>query len=555
MRASIGEWTFRFSPESWSPPAGSTRPPCYVLVKFSNRRSIAQLVDDPAAWTWPEAASRDGAAAAARDVTRQITAARQAAKAGDSNYDNFVRIVDDPDWAGVLVLSAELSLTGPADDIAVLRAGMDPGRFVAHHLGFATTQIRFEGGQPRFSPTPLFGLIDYRSAEDPYFAAEADYAFRVSQLTVRIDKSAIVSRQCEAELAINRLFGSTCAVRPANRGANILLVGSYQEQRSLRGTGSGRFVFANRDRYLIELPEGGALESVELGSVQLVAAGAQASFHMSGRLRFFQAGAFDPFCWGPYYTIAVEPELRDGGLQFSNLMLDMRSSDAGKPVFSLRDQALTLDAASSAARPDSLVSRFPVRLQRLVTVPQAAAGETAATPATLGYVNVGAPIKQGKLDVPWYGLVYRIELGSLGALASSPPLAMDILAAWSPADSNDVPPIYLGTKLPGADSRLGSALPLQGLLTLGFKSIEFLVHDPGDAVNTYTLCLRNFAVRLLGLSFPPGRNNIYLFGNPNQSGDQAVGWYAAYGAEDPPSDRLENLPLLGRGAREVNDAG
>lgn len=556
FRVTIGEWTFRFSPDCWAPPPGSGRPACYLLVKYANGRSIAQLASDPAVWTWPEAASPGGATTAARDIARQIAAARSAAEGGDRNFEDFVRIVDDPDWAGVLILSAELSLTGPANDVAVLRAGLDAGRFVAHHLGFATSQVRFENGQPRFSATPLFGLIDYRSAEDLYFAADTDYAFRVSQLTVRIEKSAIVSRFCTAELTLNRLFGSRCVVKPADRGANILLVGSYQEQRSATGAGGGRFVFANRDRYLIELPEGGALESVELDSVQLVASGAQASFQMRGRLRFYWSGAFDPFCFGPYYTIATEPELRDGSLRFANLALDMRTSDAGKPVFTLRDEALTLDLANSVARPDSLVSRFPVRLQRLITAPApATVNAPSATPATLGYVNISAPIDQGKLDTPWYGLVYRIDLGSLGALANSAPLAMDILAAWSPADSDAVPPIYLGIKLPGADSRLAAALPLQGLLTLGFKSVEFLVHDPGDAVNNYTLCLRNFAVRLLGLSFPPGRNNIYLFGNPDQTGEQAIGWYAAYAADDVPEDRLENLPLLGRQAQGDIDAG
>ncbi|MFL9841854.1 hypothetical protein ABS767_12840 [Sphingomonas sp. ST-64] len=552
----IGEWTFRFSPECWAPPEGSGRAPCYLVVKYAKGLSIAQLASDPAGWTWPEVASPTGAATAARDIARQIADARRAVDRGDLNYADFVRIVDDPDWSGVLVLSAELSLTGPADDMAALRAGLDDGRFAAHHLGFAASQIRFEGGQPRFSSTPLFGLIDYRGAEDLYFAADTDYAFRVSQLTVRIENSAIVSRFCAAELTLNRLFGSNCVVRAADRGANILLVGSFQEQRSATGVAGGRFVFANRDRYLIELPQGGAIESVELDSVQLVASGAQASFQMAGRLRFYWPGAFDPFCFGPYYTIAEVPELRDGSLRFANLALDMRASDAGKPIFSLRDEALTLDLPGSVAREDSLVSRFPVRLQRLITSPPPATTDAAsATPASLGYVNISAPIDQQQLDSQWYGLVYRIELGSLGALANSAPLAMDILVAWSPAERDVIPPVYLGIKLPGADSRLGAALPLQGLMTLGFKSIEFLVHDPGNAVNNYTLCLRNFAVRLLGLSFPPGRNNIYLFGNPDQTGEQAVGWYAAYVADDVSAERLENVPLLGRTLVGDDDGG
>ena len=51
------------------------------------------------------------------------------------------------------------------------------------------------------------------------------------------------------------------------------------------------------------------------------------------------------------------------------------------------------------------------------------------------------------------------------------------------------------------------------------------------APRTYTLRLRDFALRLLGLSFPSGHNDIVLFGNPDQGSTDKVGWYAAYSRE------------------------
>jgi hypothetical protein len=46
--------------------------------------------------------------------------------------------------------------------------------------------------------------------------------------------------------------------------------------------------------------------------------------------------------------------------------------------------------------------------------------------------------------------------------------------------------------------------------------------------------MRDFALRLLGLAFPPGHNDVILFGNPDQSGSSKVGWYMAYASDADP---------------------
>jgi hypothetical protein len=64
-----------------------------------------------------------------------------------------------------------------------------------------------------------------------------------------------------------------------------------------------------------------------------------------------------------------------------------------------------------------------------------------------------------------------------------------------------------------------------------------MVDNTEGQPRTYTLRLRDFALRLLSLSFPPGHNDIYLFGNPNQNSTTKVGWYAAYAAEQDPKKK------------------
>jgi hypothetical protein len=270
---------------------------------------------------------------------------------------------------------------------------------------------------------------------------------------------------------------------------------------------------------------------------------------MTGNLRFYEFDRFDPFCWG----VANAPEGAgedavgdDGYLRFGNLSVDM-SFSLGDPqnttVFRLNDGALSFDLANSVARPNALVRRFPVRLANLIATPdpklasppQGAGSAAAATPESMGFVSVSAPIDQGLLTQPWYGLNYTIDLGTLGALAGSASIALSVLAAWSPGPAGSVPSVYVGVKLPGTREAFGVSLPLQGILKLGFRSIEFLVDNEVGKPRTYTLRLRDFALRLLGLSFPPGHNDIVLFGNPDQSAADKVGWYAAYSKEDESS--------------------
>ena len=80
-------------------------------------------------------------------------------------------------------------------------------------------------------------------------------------------------------------------------------------------------------------------------------------------------------------------------------------------------------------------------------------------------------------------------------------------------------------------------------MKLGFKSIEFLVDRPApDKPRSYMMRFRDFAIRLLSLSFPPGRNEIYLFGNPDQTGEAAVGWYAAYSEDGDAKKQKSQAP-------------
>lgn len=533
----VGGWPFRLSPDNWG--EGT-----YVLMKFVLGRSVSDLVRDVSTWAWPQAASPKGPADAQTAIAGIIDAARQAVgEAPTSPYANFLSVVDDPHWTGVLALNVDVPLEQLPPELQVLAAGIDASRFGAHHFGMSVTPYKLFEGKIAFERSSMFGLIDYLNPEDQYFDRNIAYAFRVLQLTVGIRNSAVTTFTSRAELLVNRLFGTSTRLLPTAHGNNVILDGAHQQQRLPDGTEHDTYVFSMSGYNLFNL-DGLVLRSVELLALQLVTAKASdpasgtaivdAVFQLSGNLRFYEPEGFDPFCWGTPLAGGDDSYLR-----FGNLAIGMTFA-LGDPehttVFTLKDGNLSFDQANSVARPGSLVARFPIRLSGLVATadPVLSPAAPPQTPADLGYAGVTAPIEQSALSQPWYGLDYTIDLGTLGALAGSKALAIQVLAAWSPGESGTDPSVYLGVKLPGAKDLLGVSLPLQGVVKMGFKGIEFLVDDAPGVERSYTVRMRDFALRLLGLAFPPGHNDVILFGNPDQSGSSKVGWYMAYASDADP---------------------
>lgn len=535
----VGGWRFRLSPDNWGP---ST----YLIMKFALGRSVADLVADTSSWAWPEAASRTGRPSDAQAAVRAVIDA--AADESGPPHADFTALVRDPDWTGILALSAEVPLDELPAALQVLGAGIDPGAFRAHHFTMPVTPFRLTDGRPAFDRSAMSGLIDYRNPEDQYFTENTSFAFRVLRLTVGIGNSLVTTFTSRVELLINRLFGAATRLLETTHGNNVLLDGALQRQQLPGGESHDTYVFSMAGEENTFQLQGPVLSSVELLSTQLVTARAadpasgrptaEAVFQMSGNLRFAEPAAFDPFCWGPGAGGSTEGDSR---LRFTGLAVAMTfalGDPAGTTMFSLRDGNLSFDTANSTARPDSLVSRFPVRLTGLLATadPALSAGDPppALLPADFGYVSATAPLEQSALTQPWYGLAYTVDLGTLGALAGSQALTLRVLAAWSPGGPNDEPGLYFGVGLPGADGLLGVSLPLQGVVTMGFRSVEFLTDQPPGAPRTYTLRLRDFALRLLGLAFPPGHNDVILFGNPDQAGPSKVGWYLAYASDTDP---------------------
>lgn len=572
----IGDWSFQMSPRNWDNPLRTERRHAMVIYKFSVGRSLAELTADLPSWTWPEAAAfPNGTAADAQAELQSIyeqsrlSFAQTSGSGKQSPYANFITILDNPNWTGIIALSCEVPLNQLPGPLQALAAGIDSRRFYAHHVGFNMTPYGANPGSLIFGRTSMFGLLDYQDTEDQFFEETIYYAFKVLQLTVGFRNSVMTDFSSKVELLMNRIFGMPALLYPSQHGNNVILDGVYQRQIDAQGVEHGTYVFSMTQQNTFGI-DNAALRNVVLLSTQLVTTRPAdpehpelkviSQFQMSGNLYFYEPPNVDLFSFGPSPEVeeSGDVSLSSSALRFGNLIVQMEFPMADpKPEFSFLTETLSFDIPNSKARAKALYANFPLTLASFVATPDPVlqhpplppSEATAQSPESLGYVSITAGVQQSKMLDPWYGLVFDIDLGTLGALAGSVGLTLKLLLGWSNGGTRDEPAVYVGVRLPGIKDAIGVELPLQGVITLAFRTIELIVNNTEDPIKReYMLRFRNFAMRFLSLSFPPGHNDIYLFGNPGQATPTKLGWYAAYSADKDDKKKKQ----LSSVARQVN---
>lgn len=533
-QAVMSGWAIQLSPRAWraqqSPPTAQDAP-TVILLKFAHR-SLEDLVDDAAAWAWRAAAALPitGEQGTQDELRAMFAAARARANdptvPRDDPYAVFYRdIVADPDWNGVLFVNAPVDVVRLPSTIRFVAGGIDQNRFYAHHIGFSATPVEVDGGEIALRQTAVFGLIDYEDPDDltldPSDPHPVPFAFKTLRLTAQFVNAALTGFAARVELMVNELLGARLTKLDPAHGNNLVLTGSLHTS----GDGSPTCVFALEgvNRY-----GAGAtvLDTIDISSALVltrdgvVGVGeATTRFVLAGALRMIEFPYFDPFGYG--VTVGDPPV--DGWLRFDGLAVDMTFSlgACARPRFATDLTAVTLDVAGSRARANSLVARFPVTPTGFV------AGDAGSPPEELGYVSIAARMEQQPLPGPWFGLIYALDLGTLGALSGGKPLTLDLLAAWGPAVEPDDRPVFVGLKLPGYAN--GSfSWPLQGVLKVGFRSFQFETAELTPGVRSYALRLRRLGLSILGFSFPPGTTDLVLFGSSGTEERRVVGWYAAY---------------------------
>lgn len=559
-RVNLAGWPFTVDP---SVNGDARRDFRNVLVFKFGAGTVRERVRDTSAWTDAAAFNADPLSVA--DWIQRYIAETEQAVEENPRFRKFLDIVDNPAWNGVLMLRVDVGLDDFPQDLKGLLAGIEQENFFGHHLGINVNFVEQSGPEGLEVPkSALFGLIAYQDRElrsreaekavrarprtltilDPPVqapeAGEGRYDFRVLNLQVVFENSDIVDFESLITLTTDSWFLEPARVQTGTPLNSVLqfaveLSGSYENQDGHR-TYTFNTLPDTSYRFI--------LESHTLDAVDIV----KAQFHtidvrdldqnverIASRFTFWALLEFKPLAGFDAYSFGGSPggAGRPKGLFLSNLNVNMTfdfnlpNRSASNRVFTFSIDDLALDPGQSDVRTNSLAANFPVTVSNLIR------GGRGTTPDDLGFIEIQAPaaFDVTPLGDSWFGLVFDLNLGSLGALAEDAGFKASVLAAWSPDPERRSGALLIKLPLLGGGKQTFS---LQNVLKLSIGTIAFETDDSVPDQLAYILRFSTIALKFLGISLPPGaETNALLFGNPAEPGSGAnLGWYAAYIDED-----------------------
>ena len=504
----IANYQFVLDPQQWQ------RHGTVMLIK-NYRKPLVELIADTNTWVLGTRFNFD-VAATQRQLTQIANDAHAAHLSGDDYFAAFDAMLTDPAWNGILFLNAYVPLDGFPPELAGLAAGIDPARFLAHHVGVNQTPLAADLSQQDSS---LFGLINYK---DDRPVAASGYDFRVRTLKVRFANSAMAAFTSQIALALGVLFGTAVAQQQATGNPIELdLDGVYQKHG-----GTGSYVFSETTPTTFVASDNRILSSVRVTKAEFatlvdpsLGATVQTVFSFWGTL------AFEPLSVGSAAQGGAVPFdlFSYDSLAYSGMKLQMSfpRSDPATRGFRFDPTQMAFDVASSTARAQSLASHFPVTPKGML------ASDANKTPGDYGLLPVDTDLDTTPVVTPWFALNFDLNLGSAGALAAQVGLVASLAVVWSPG----LPglPVMVGLKLPGA-SGAKNELTVEGVLKITMFAVT-LTYD-GAA---FLLKFNGIALSLFGKSLPPGASfDIFVFGDPNPAaGANSLGWYGAYKKDQP----------------------
>jgi len=544
-----------------------------LIFKFAEG-SLADRVADPTSWA-SAGIFNENAVLVSKWILSYIETARLNVKT-DPRYANFLNIVDNPLWNGILALQVDIGVENFPDDLKGLLAGINRDEFFAHHFGI---EINFtqpdENGQLTLPKSSLFGLIDYvdkdyraqqdiqamidsnafsygmyniQSAIEDSNGVQALYDFKVLTLQVVFDNSAIQDFVSRIQLTATTWFDEPGKLAVGNLdnslgSQTIEFNGSYE---SHNGVNTYTFVTQPDQTYKFLL-QSETMNYMEIVKAQFYTVTDQtvpgpadgdtenilSRFVFWGYMNFQQIDSFDVYSFG---DLPGERNTGNKGLYFANLYISMDftldnvTGDATDRAFTFDPNRMSFDVSQSTPRPGSLFTNFPINLSGLL---YSKTGDD-AKPSDLGYlpVIIQSPlaIKGQALTDKWYSLQYDLNLGSMGALAAKAGFVAQISTAWSP--DTEVRRLTTGMKLPGMGGQ--KTLSLQSVLSINIQSFTFLSAYTGTNQDklAYLLKLNNVKLSLLGMKLPGAADTQFiLFGDPSGTDKTTLAWYAAYYAK------------------------
>lgn len=478
---------FELLPEKWI--TGKDKKNTLLLLKYAEDKSIKELLSDNAVF---------------EEALQNAYTKDDKVKEG---YQEFLEIVEKPGFQGIFALNVSVSITQMPETVKILMKTVEPQNFYAAYLSIQSGRIKEDwNGSLYMERAEINAVIDYQTdTKLVYEKTPPDYDYLTREIKIEIAAGRIRSFTSSSEVLVNRLFGARADAKENPDGNCLVLLGKLVEE-----AGVSKYQYTLKQKTEYEL-YGSGIASAAVESMNLtVDESGNGIFTINGSMAGRELSGADLLGFDK--------------LSFSSLLLSMPKS--GKMAMDI--SRLALDAVKAKWREDSFPLLFAVTLQGFVSASD--------SPQSLGYQPITAPVTQSVPEKRWQGFRWKIALGNQGALSSQTVLSMELLTAfWETQDNNTG--YYLGVRLPGALA--GQETSLQGIMRMGFDNISLekiedkekaadeKKTDASEVTNVsktrYVIKLHNYHVSLLGLSFPQGSNDVFLF-----SDGKTVGWYGAY---------------------------
>ena len=540
-----------------------------LIFKFAEG-ALEDRVKDPQSWAGASVFNQN-ATLVSKWITSYIETAKLDVKT-DPRYADFLQIVQNPRWNGILALKVDISVQNFPEDLKGLLAGINRDEFFAHHFGIETNFVQPEGGQLSVPKSSLFALInyvdrDYRTSQDindqlkggrfgfsvqeatsPVNTPQELYSFKVLTLQVVFKNSEIKDFTSKIQLTTTAWFDEPAQLNTKNTGNSlrsqtIEFNGSYEKHN---GVNTYTFVTQAGQTYKFLL-QSQSLNYVEIVKAQFYTITDQdkqqaqesdtenisSRFVFWGYMNFQLIDSFDLFSFG---DASGEKNTNLQGLYFSNLYINMDftldnvSGEAYDRAFIFEPNRMSFDVVQSTPRTNSLFTNFPINLAGLIYSKK----DDDSKPSDLGYLPViiqsPTAIKGQALAEKWYALLYNLNLGSMGALAAKAGFVSQISTAWSPDTA--VRRLATGIKLPGVGGQ--KTLSLQSVLSINIQSFTFIsaYDDVAQQKLSYLLKFNNVKLSLLGKKLPGAADTQFLlFGDADGVDKTTLAWYAAYYAK------------------------
>ncbi len=457
----LAGWEFQCSPDRWKE--------CKTLavLKMVDDRSMDECMEEVWLWGWkPEKEEEEKA---------KRYYAETAALLPDPGLQKLTEILTEKEWKGTVFFRAGVDVSGM------------PKKFLAAYVAFPAVGMSSDGQAPGSA------LIAYEDSGALHLEEYQEFGWKVRRLQLDIRENKIYRFQAGVELLINALFGYQTVGRADEESCSLVFNGSYQENES---NGYYAFVLERPVEYILE---NCGIKRIRMESASLETEGENARFVLGGS-----------------FLLAAEEHadlLSFEKLPFDGLTVEMKTTESGYD-FRVDYESLMLRPQDGVLREASFGALFPAKVSRLVMQENRKATELGfETLKIKGYGDEEA------LGENWTGFLWLIETGNLGGLAAAVNLTLELLTAFGPDPESPAgqPHFYCGLRIQSLVKTDTFALPLQGIMSLGFDSME--LKKDGD----FYFRFRNFSLTILGKRFPETNNDLYLIADDQGN----LGWYGA----------------------------